>query len=95
MSESVDYNAESEDYKIRGGETPITGDDIIGAEGALEMSIPAVRYPAGKTATARDADLTAGNIAAGVTIFGTLGTLSAWGNFLEDSITIGLSHAIT
>ena len=150
MSDTEDYNAESEDYAIRGGETPFTGDDIIGAEGALVISIPEARYPAGKTATARDADLTAGNIkdgvdvfgvagshaplvgddilgeegelvisipaanypagktatakdadltpgniAAGVDIFGVEGTLSAWGNFIEDPITIGLSHAIT
>ena len=74
MSESVDYNAESEDYKIRGGATPITGDNITGEEGELEMAIPAVRYPAGKKATAQDADLTAGNIKNGVNIFGVPGT---------------------
>ena len=74
MSEHIDYIEESEDYATRGGETPITGEDITGADGALVMAIPAVRYPAGKTATARDADLTAGNIKDGVTIFGKLGT---------------------
>ena len=150
MSETVDYIEESEDYAERGGETPITGDDVLGAEGALVMYIPAVRYPVGKTATARDADLLAGNIKSGVTIFGKLGThaplngdnisgaegalemsipaanypagkkataqdadllaaniadgvtifgvagdLSAWGEFLENQIPIGLSHAIT
>ena len=74
MSETEDYIEESEDYADRGGETPITGEDVLGAEGALVMDIPAVRYPAGKTATARDADLIAGNIADGVNIFGVPGT---------------------
>ena len=150
MSEKEDYNAESEDYAIRGGETPITGDDVLGDEGELVIAIPAVRYPAGKTATAKDADLTAANIkngvnifgvpgthapltgdnvtgtegalemsipaanypagkkataqdadllaaniADGVTIFGVTGSLSTWGEFLENQIPIGLSHAIT
>jgi len=74
MTDRENYNGESEDYAVRGGETPITGDDIIGAEGALVISIPDARYPAGKTATAQDADLTAGNIKDGVNIFGIEGT---------------------
>jgi len=74
MTETGDYIEESEDYAERGGETPETGLDILGDEGALVMAIPATNYPAGKTATARDADLTAGNIKDGVTIFGKLGT---------------------
>ena len=82
-------------FGVEGTHAPLTGDDITGEEGELVITIPAENYPAGKTATAKDADLTAGNIAAGVVIFGVTGTLLAWGNFLEDSITIGLSHAIT
>lgn len=74
MSESEDYNAESEDYKIRGGETPITGDDVTGEEGEISVTIPEARYPAGKKTTAKDADLVAGNIKSGVTIFDKLGT---------------------
>jgi len=74
MSETTDYIEESEDYAERGGETPLTGEDVIGGEGELVLAIPAANYPAGKTATAKDADLTAGNIKSGVDIFGKLGT---------------------
>jgi len=52
----------------------LTGEDVIGGEGELEFAIPAANYPAGKTATAKDADLTVGNIKSGVTIFEKLGT---------------------
>ena len=82
-------------FGIEGIHAPLTGNDIIGAEGALVISIPAGNYPAGKTATAKDADLTPGNIAAGIDIFGVEGTLSAWGEFINNDIEIGLSHAIT
>ncbi len=95
MAESEDYNAENEDYKRRGGETEITGDDVTGDEGLLEIEIPAARYGDGKVATAQDSDLTAENIKDGVIIFGVEGTLSAWGNFLSSTIEMGLSHAIT
>lgn len=73
MSDTEDYNAESEDYAIRGGETPITGDDVTGEEGEISVTIPEARYPAGKKTTAKDADLVAGNIKSGVTIFDKLG----------------------
>ena len=54
-------------------EAPI-GDDIIGNEGSLEISIPAARYPAYKTAMAWDSNLLEENIKSGVTIFGVTGT---------------------
>ena len=79
MSEHVDYIEESEDYKTRGGETATTGENIVGNDGELEMDIPEANYPAGKTATAQDADLTAGNIKDGVTLFGVEGTLESGG----------------
>ena len=82
-------------FGVPGTHAPLTGDNVTGAEGALEMSIPAANYPAGKKATAQDADLLAANIAVGVTIFGVTGSLSTWGEFLENQIPIGLSHAIT
>jgi len=74
MTEHADYRNEAEDYAARCPEEPATGDDITGAEGALVISIPAAKYPAGKTATAKDADLSAGNIKDGVDIFGIEGT---------------------
>jgi len=40
MAESEDYNAENEDYKRRGGETEITGDDVTGEEGSITVTIP-------------------------------------------------------
>ena len=73
MSETVDYIEESEDYAERGGETPVTGDDVLGEDGALVIAIPEANYPAGKKTTARDAALTAGNIKNGVNIFGVEG----------------------
>jgi len=82
-------------FGVEGSHAPLTGNNITGAEGALEIAIPAANYPAGKTATAKDADLAAGNIKSGVTVFGVEGTLSAWGNFLTDTIETELSHAIT
>jgi len=75
MAESEDYNAENEDYKRRGGETEITGDDVAGDEGLLEIEIPAARYGDGKVATAQDSDLIAGNIKKDVVIFGVTGTI--------------------
>jgi len=77
MAESEDYNAENEDYKRRGGETEITGDDVAGDEGLLEIEIPAARYGDGKVATAQDSDLIAGNIKKDVVIFGVTGTAEA------------------
>ena len=82
-------------FGVEGSHAPLTGNNITGAEGALVISIPAANYPAGKTATARDADLTAGNIKKDVTIFEVTGSLEAERNVLSDTITIGLSHAIT
>jgi len=95
MSETTDYIEESEDYAERGGETPLTGEDVIGGEGELVLAIPAANYPAGKTATAKDADLTAGNIKSGVDIFGILGTLSAGGLEISQVLSMEVSHAIT
>jgi len=77
MAESEDYNAENEDYKRRGGETEITGDDVTGDEGLLEIEIPAARYGDGKVATAQDSDLIEGNIKKDVVIFGVTGTAEA------------------
>ena len=56
-------------------EAPI-GDDIIGEEGSLEISIPPARYPSYKTAMAWDSDLLEENIKTGVDIFGVVGSLS-------------------
>jgi len=106
MSEHADYNAESEDYKIRGGETPFTGDNITGEEGALVIAIPSARYPEGKTATAKDADLTPGNVKKDIDIFGTVGTYEGAPKFITvgvvepsnpipDTMTSGVSHVIT
>jgi hypothetical protein len=52
------------------------GDDIIGVDGELEISIPAARYPAYKTALAWDSNLLEENIKNGETIFGVTGSLS-------------------
>ena len=95
MTETEDYAGETEGYAIPAGETPFTGEDITGEEGALVMDIPSARYPEGKTATAKDADLTAGNIKSGVDIFSILGTLEGETDVLPESIETGLSHAIT
>ena len=73
MTETADYIEETEDYAVAGGETPFTGEDIAGEDGALVIPILSARYPEGKNATASDADLVAGNIKSGVTLFGVVG----------------------
>ncbi len=73
MSETADYIEETEDYTVRGGEVPEDGDDIAGEEGELVIEIIQANYPAGKTATAQDADLTAANVKSGANIFGVVG----------------------
>lgn len=54
-------------------------DSFEGSDGVSVISIPAGRYGSGKTCTAVDALLLAGNIKSGVTIFGVEGSLSAGG----------------
>lgn len=63
---------EQADYTKAGGGTP--GDDFIGEDGQLIISVPEANYPSGKTCTALDTDLVAGNIKDGVNIFGVAGT---------------------
>ena len=70
-------------------------DSFSGAAGVKAIVIPAGRYPAGRTCTAVDTDLIAANIKSGTTIFGVLGTLSAGGNLITESISSEVSHAIT
>ena len=57
-------------------EAPL-GDDVLGIEGELEISIPPARYPSYKFAMAWDSNLLAENIKIGETIFGVLGSLAA------------------
>ena len=52
-------------------------DSFSGAAGVKAIAIPAGRYPSGKTCTAIDADLIAGNIKKDVIIFGVTGSLTA------------------
>ena len=63
---------EQSDYTKSGGGTP--GDNVLGDDGELIITIPEANYPAGKTCTAQDADLVVGNIKYGVNIFGVEGT---------------------
>lgn len=65
-------------------ETPL-GDDVTGANGILDIDIPAARYPAGKQTHASDTNLVAGNIAKDINIFGITGNLiaSTEGAFIE------------
>jgi hypothetical protein len=74
MTETADHIHEGEDYWSKTPAEPYTGEDITGDDGELVISIPAAKYPAGKTATAQDSNLTAANIAEGITIFGVTGT---------------------
>ncbi len=70
------------------------GANVNGADGARTITIPDGLYSAGKTATANDADLVAGNIKKGVGIFGVTGTLdpdaiscsgTRWSNTAQDT----------
>ena len=55
---------------------PANGANVTGGNGLLSFSIPDGLYAGGKTATAVDGNLLAGNIKSGVTIFGITGTAS-------------------
>ena len=57
--------------------TATAGNNVAGGDGQLTFAIPDGFYTGSKTATAQDADLAAGNIRAGATIFGVDGTLYA------------------
>jgi len=57
-------------------EAPI-GEDVIGDDGQLEISIPSARYTGYETALAWDSNLLEENIKVGETIFGVTGTLAA------------------
>jgi hypothetical protein len=52
-------------------------DSFSGADGEITFDVPAGIYPEGKTATAQDGDLVAGNIKKDVVVFGVTGTLEA------------------
>ncbi len=62
-------------YAASGFWTSVAGSNVPGAEGSISFSIPDGYY-SGKTCTAVDGDLSAGNIKSGVTILGQLGTYS-------------------
>jgi hypothetical protein len=51
------------------------GSNVIGANGALSLTIPDGLYSGSKTATANDTNLTAANIRKGIPLFGVTGTL--------------------
>ena len=57
--------------------TVTAGANVTGSDGALSIEIPNGLYSGGKTATANDSDLTAGNIKSGVNLFGIAGTFTS------------------
>lgn len=54
----------------------MAGSNIAGPSGVLTFTIPDGIYSGGKTATATDSNLLAGNIKSGVSIFGVIGNLA-------------------
>ncbi|MCK5148371.1 DUF1566 domain-containing protein [bacterium] len=64
--------------------TVTTESNVTGAEGALSMTIPDGLYTDSKTAAARDTDLVADNIKAGVKIFGVTGNIYVSGRFTDN-----------
>jgi hypothetical protein len=85
---------EIEEYLIEFRETieATLGDNLLGVDGSLVIDIPAARYPAGKTATARDTNLIAGNIAKDITIFGVAGNMetAAGGTIISTPIVAAI-----
>jgi len=74
-------------FGVEGTHAPLSGDNVLGDDGDPTIPIPAANYPSGKICTAQDADLVAGNIKNGVTIFGVQGTYT--GNLTLKSIQHG------
>jgi hypothetical protein len=71
-----------------------TKDSFSGAEGSASFSIPDGSYSGSKTATAQDADLTAANVASGVSILGTSGALLvASGNAVASQVLDGVTFS--
>ena len=60
-------------WGLRTGTVP-AGTNVTGADGQGVIPIPDGIYAGGKTVTASDSDLTAGNLKVGVNLFGTTGT---------------------
>lgn len=60
------------------------GNNVTGGEGHKTFNIPDGLY-SGKTATANDTDLTAGNVKTGINIFGVTGTYSGIGGNVQDT----------
>jgi hypothetical protein len=74
-------------WGVRTGTAP-SGSNVSGGNGSLSFAIPDGFY-AGKTATARDTDLTAGNIKQGVNIFGVAGAaVQASGNAVAGDVLL-------
>lgn len=83
-------------------EAPV-GEDILGEDGQLEISIPPARYPAYKTTVAWDSNLLEENILKDAIIFGVTGTAGGipfteviphvWPLAATNSITTEVSHA--
>ena len=69
--------------------TAALGSDVSGANGSLTFAIPNGFYT-GKTATAQDTALTAGNIREGANIFGVAGSsIQASGTAVEGEVLLG------
>lgn len=60
-------------WGLQSGSALVSGVSVTGVNGSLTVSIPAGNYPAGKTATATDANLDPYKIKPGETIFGVTG----------------------
>jgi hypothetical protein len=75
-------------WGMQTGAAPLGG-NVSGGDGALTFNIPNGFYT-GKTATAQDADLVAGNIRTGVNLFGVVGTaIQASGNAAAGEVLNG------
>lgn len=74
MSEQQDYSKYGETPEHEDSQGITQGGNVLGAEGSLSFLIPEGFYDGAEIATAQDADLVAGNVKDGVTIFNVEGT---------------------
>ena len=81
-------------FGVTGNHAPLVGDNVLGVNGALVIDIPKANYDTGKTTTASDTNLVAGNIRNAIEIFGVTGTFEEITAIVPYSLAAGTTTAV-